>query len=544
MKRIVVLALMTSCAAFVAACLTVGITKANAAQQDGDDILLHLPAIIAEIQSRRSEGQVVGPDGAKLEFENGVVLDIPPGALGESVVVSLTSVGCDIVTPILGSRAISSLDKRCLASVSAEPDGLVFAVPVTMTLPVRPLENGELPLWAIMDVTEQTYEFVRTSVVSQGNENLLQVEITHFSDHAAVGGKTLVEVTGDPLDPCCSQVPTPLDCCCSTFKATSNAGDVLTGAQCDDCQIVGEELTVEFIACPNSPTHTSKFSESSPGCPEDLQLQINPSDPTFWTCETGKLDATLDGTNSDGGACSFAAPVDWAVTANDPQVTLNSKDPNEATVRALEAGTATVDVTSPVWSALRASATVSFKSLSGLWQETLLSGSEVCVSDGQAIVEDEGPAQFNIDVVQACSLQSNTLTISSPDIPTAAPFTGNLTETGEPSRPFDFNVTVSSSQTPDCIVFMDSNGGDIIFGDEPVCPPGGPQCEAISCFETETANGKISSADTGKLQDGDSQFEFAATWDVLLPDPNTGQITRERRSIQCDGTTTFIADKL
>jgi len=181
---------------------------------------------------------------------------------------------------------------------------------------------------------------------------------------------------------------------------------------------------------------------------------------------------------------------------------------------------------------------VSFKSLSGLWQQTLLTGSEVCVSDGQATVEDEGPAQFNIDVVQTCSLLSNKLEVSSPDIENEAPFTGDLTDTGEPSQPFDFNVTVNSSQTPDCIVFTASNGGDIIFGDEPVCPPDGPECEAVSCTERETATGKVSSADTAKLQDGNTDFHFEATWDVLLPD------TRERHSIQCDGTTTFVADKL
>ena len=535
---------IAACTALVAVLLTLGAAHTRSAEDDGDDLLLLVPSLVAALRASEPGGLRAGPAGGRLEFANGIVLDIPPDALSEPVTISIEPIDCETVRPLLDTRAISNLDKRCLAGVEALPDGLAFAVPATLTLPIPPLGNGELPLWAIFDETGQTYEFQQTTVVSDGGERKLQVEIAHFSSQGAVGGTPQVEVTGDPLPPCCSQVPTPINCCCTSFKATSNAGDVQTGSQCDDCQIVGEEITVEFISCPGRPTQSAKFSESTSGCPQDLQLQINPPSAALWTCETGTLEATLDGTNRSGGACSFAAPVDWTVTANNSQASLTPRGVNEAEIRALQPGTATVEITSPLGAALGASSTVTFESVGGVWRESLLSGSEVCVTDGQATVENEGPSQFDIEIVHSCSATTNSVQVSPRDFPQAAPFIGNLTETGDPQRPFVFDIGVTSSQTPDCIVFTQSNGQDIVFGNAPVCPPGGPDCEAISCTETESATGAVSSARTRKLLGGTTDFTFAAAWDVLTPNPNTGGITRERRTIQCDGGTTFTADKL
>ena len=140
---------------------------------------------------------------------------------------------------------------------------------------------------------------------------------------------------------------------------------------------------------------------------------------------------------------------------------------------------------------------------------------------------------------------TNSIQITSVDLPAATPLTGPLFESANPNEPFSFDSVgfQNSSQSPDCQVLINSNGTDIIFGDTPLCDSEGNACEITSCSETEVLQGSVSSA-IAKIMSGTSSFTFNATWDELVP-VEGGGVTREPHTITCmdRGDITFQANK-
>jgi hypothetical protein len=178
----------TTCAAFVAACLTLGITEANAAEQDGDDIfLLVLPAIIAEIQSRltfavdrASEiGSTFGESGGSLELtgDNGTTstLGVPADTVESATAFSVANV-----------EAIGNLPVGLtpIAAVQLGPSGqqFSFAPRISFSLPTRSglpalgfLANDDGTSFSFIPLEGSTLEAAAISDVSVG------FDLTHFS---------------------------------------------------------------------------------------------------------------------------------------------------------------------------------------------------------------------------------------------------------------------------------------------------------------------------------------------------------------------------
>jgi hypothetical protein len=87
----------------------------------------------------------IGPAGGHLVFANGVILDVPAGALSQTVTVSVT-----LLTALPGFTG----DPAFIAAVQLEPEGITFASPATLTIPL-PAGTSTAPLgaYAMDDVT-------------------------------------------------------------------------------------------------------------------------------------------------------------------------------------------------------------------------------------------------------------------------------------------------------------------------------------------------------------------------------------------------------
>jgi len=168
------------------------------------------------------------------------------------------------------------------------------------------------------------------------------------------------------------------------------------------------------------------------------------------------------------------------------------------------------------------------------------------VLDGEEFtIEDDGPEFFDVNIAHSCDATTNSISITSVDLPEAEAFVGPLTETGNPNEPFVFDSVgyVNSSESADCQVLTESGGTEIIFGDTPLCDSEGNACEITSCTQTDLLQGSVSNA-IAAIISGNNSFQFDATWDELVPSQGGG-FTREAHSISCSdqGDIVFQANK-
>ena len=130
--------------------------------------------------------QAAGPAGGVFGFPNGVILDIPPGALTEPVTLSITALDCAAVDPIL-SGTYASRRRRCLGGFSAQPHGLVFALPVKASVPVSALSSGEVPTAGVADFTAQAYTTLPATTLYLGEQGVMEFDLQHFSSGFMTG---------------------------------------------------------------------------------------------------------------------------------------------------------------------------------------------------------------------------------------------------------------------------------------------------------------------------------------------------------------------
>jgi hypothetical protein len=284
---------------------------------------------------------------------------------------------------------------------------------------------------------------------------------------------------------------------------------------------VGQNLEVTFINCPGAPSQLEAEFDSSGNCPVNLQGEITPANPDIWTCQTLPVEAKLTGTNQDGSICNLSLPVNWEIAdpgIAEPQTT----GPNSADIRGKAAGATTLTATSLVGDEFSINTLLSVVSPDGVWNVVEV-GAQLCHSGVESWVEEDavqGPVELTTADCSSISIDSGVVG--------ADPIAGSFIETGNPATPFAYSMGLqSSSKTPDCVIFFQSDGQDIGFGD-PVCPPG-VICAPLGCVESMTSTGHIGSVDSMHAQ-GTSEWDFSASWIEYYED---GPITR---SVSCSGS--------
>ena len=216
--------------------------------------------------------------------------------------------------------------------------------------------------------------------------------------------------------------------------------------------------------------------------------------------------------------------ADWSV-ADGGVASIKDMPPNMARLTGKGGGTTNVIVTSVLGDDFSFNVPVNVKSLSGQWQTTE-NGEQTCkISDYEITETDSGTGPVQITVpIPDCDRISFDVGFPGVENPT-----GTLTKTGSMATPFDFHLqTNNSSGTLDCVIFTQTNGMDIEFG-EPFCPEGAV-CQALSCSESTTTNGSFYSAErpTGEAT-AESSWTFNASWLQTIDDETTTE------SASCSG---------
>ena len=145
------------------------------------------------IKFRLEEGAkgwgVVGPEGGTLPFADGVVFDIPSGALNTYVAIRVEMLPAVELQALLDARWYRSHEKRALGCFRAEPDGLIFNVPITVRMPVPHLTGFPVQVEVSSDLLR--YWIAPTNLVYDPSTNIARFTLSHFS------GEAVVEVMAD-----------------------------------------------------------------------------------------------------------------------------------------------------------------------------------------------------------------------------------------------------------------------------------------------------------------------------------------------------------
>jgi len=293
-----------------------------------------------------SSTKMVDAEGGVFTFPNGVVLDIPPGAVTEPVEIEVTDRDCEEADSILSSVLFQSHAKKCLGGFDAKPDGLFFAKPVTATVPVRKLEPAEIPIQVEYDLVNKGLRILPTDLSYDDEKGVVEIRgLRHFSpnDTATMSERELAVVYQDVENLCrtcetwdtyispgpifvsdlCNAYATDIwrdqqggcclllrkersdcarscDCCMEQLIDVESSGVDITAGE---CQLVGSDVKVAYPACKDRTPRTHTATDLTPECPKNLALEIDmqPTELEMYACETKNLrtemDVTLGGTS-------------------------------------------------------------------------------------------------------------------------------------------------------------------------------------------------------------------------------------------------------
>ena len=447
----------------------------------------------------------VDREGGLYSFPNGVQLEVPRGAVARPATLTIAELPC-AATDALFSTSLKSHDHRCLGGIVGEPDGFTFDKPVTITLPVDGLKGGEIPLWVTSAAGSRDYSLIPGETELDGGKGILKATFTHFSKlvgSAAENTGPEVVSTGS-LPPCCSDssLAGPDGCCCDTMRLQVAEGDV-SGSDCD-CELVGQDIEVEFLACPGKPLQRVSEFHASENCPTDFSATVEPSELTLWTCEDRSIEFSLAGTNEAGSECRLSMPTRPIVSGDPGIVEVVDSGADSYRLTGRQEGVVDIEFASLVLKDTTLSVRADVVSLAARWR-AVERGSQTCHVAGEAYQENDSGAGTVRTQVDDCER----IIFSTPTFEGDTAMAGPLTKTGNPSAPFTFKLSPNDpARTLDCVVFMDSNGRSISFGD-PFCPD--TVCQALSCTEAVDVEGKVRSAKSEKIST-DSEWDFRASW--------------------------------
>ncbi len=262
----------------------------------------------------------VGPEGGTLIFGNGVKLEIPPGAVSETTTISISDLVADEITEMLSDPSMTSTHtKRFLGGFSAKPEGLVFAVPIHAWVPISPLDLYETPVQIELLMSEQRYRYASSQLEYSGDEAMIKIEISHFSDEAFAGLTgaqidALCRACGESFLKGCEELDPLQSACCLIYPDDRAKCPIAANCECCrekrievesigvdfalkssvECQVLGSDIKVTFLDCEGSPTEKDSMSETS--CKDlELEIKVEPAETTLCPCEEKQFKATVTG---------------------------------------------------------------------------------------------------------------------------------------------------------------------------------------------------------------------------------------------------------
>jgi hypothetical protein len=224
--------------------------------------LAHLAVLIAGepgssltiwIEGKPLALRMVRPEGGRIEFPCGAVLEAPPNAVSQPTAIELKELPPIEANAVLNARSYVPQRKHLLGGFQAKPDGLTFNMPVKAIVPVAPLSTpGELPFLAQFMLDQNKYWLLPTDLLYDPQAGTAEFTIRHFSGTGIVGIEQNEETPEDP---------------CRSGRQHIVSSDLdYTGGPNGECTIVLSSATVTYLDCPGQPTVDRGISDMTAAC--------------------------------------------------------------------------------------------------------------------------------------------------------------------------------------------------------------------------------------------------------------------------------------
>jgi hypothetical protein len=203
--------------------------------------------------------QSVGPDGATLQFDGGIVVEVPPGAVSAETSISAQSLETASVQPLLDESG--NAQRHFVAGTRLEPSRQ-FSAPITVTLPLEgELADSWLPVHYQYDPEYNAYYPAPTSITVSPDDRTVTLTVSEFSDHVVAG------VGGDLRHGCAEEEP----CRCGRFTVVESSRDLVYSQS--DCQASDIAGSITYHDCgPGGVTESWVMVEHTEGCVPKLTL--------------------------------------------------------------------------------------------------------------------------------------------------------------------------------------------------------------------------------------------------------------------------------
>ena len=210
---------------------------------------------------------VVDPAGGEYYFWNGIVLEVPPGAVDQPTSVWTRLLETGQVDETL--QAYGEVPKHCLAAFEALPHAFAFNLPVTARLQALPLPTlNSMPMHFTVDLDHQIYNYARTDLVFDRSANMAEFQLSEFSSHAVVAAELTDQPDWDDHSDC-STIETA--CRCMTFHVEESSLDEVIEGECTRVIVNG---SIQYLDCTGAPPETWKLEEYDRG-----YIAVTPPEP-------------------------------------------------------------------------------------------------------------------------------------------------------------------------------------------------------------------------------------------------------------------------
>jgi hypothetical protein len=270
---------------------------------------------------QQPETRTIPSAGGVVEFDNGVIMDFPPGAVSNDTPVTVEILDNSEVVDILEE---GDFPLQPLVFLRVDSEAQVLNQPVKLTIPLSSSENDiGWPVPVILDLESGTIEYLEEELLYDPDAQTAEFAADHFSG-PGVGSKTDKDNKKKCNDP-------GGECRCGRIYVKSSFHDYSIG----DCQSISDEVSVQFLDCPGQPTEKHKMSEIAGDCLAMGNLSFQGSvyvegNEVIINC-TGPIPFVIGGNNTilGGGPmqCSINDDIDGIVIDMfiDEQISLTGK---------------------------------------------------------------------------------------------------------------------------------------------------------------------------------------------------------------------------
>src|SRR6056297_124477 len=249
------------------------------------------------------ENYVVSPEGGSHTFDSGISIDVPSGVVNKDTEIRISKLEPSYSASLL--EDIGRQQEDVLVGFSAEPLGLSFEKPVTITLPIS-LEPGTFLFFHSINLEDESFEPAVGDFYCDPAADEVSFEVIGFGSGTTRSARDGANAAGDYSGLTVEQIAenkrgeancAAEPCKCGAYKATQTDTSVI--CQKGDCEVRESTVSIEYFDCEGSPVEESTFKEMSANCLPEMTLtaestELSPGESTQLTANISLACGTLE----------------------------------------------------------------------------------------------------------------------------------------------------------------------------------------------------------------------------------------------------------